>query len=94
MLTYIFYELNFSEYIQPRAVLFNFEAELALLGAILLNNRAMERVIKFLRPEHFADPVHGLIFDAPAQLIGQRRRIGTRAIFPASPQDFAIWTRC
>ena len=32
----------------------NFEAEQALLGAILLNNRAIERVSEFLRAEHFA----------------------------------------
>ena len=36
----------------------NFEAEMALLGAILANNRAYERVSEFLRPEHFADVVY------------------------------------
>lgn len=46
----------------------NYEAEQALLGAILLNNRAMERV-EFLRPEHFADPTHGRIFAACGKLI-------------------------
>ncbi len=38
----------------------NFEAEQALLGAILLSNRAYERVSEFLQPDHFADPVHDL----------------------------------
>lgn len=33
----------------------NYEAEQALLGAILSNNRAIEKVNEFLRPEHFAD---------------------------------------
>src|SRR3546814_2121205 len=33
----------------------NLEAEQALLGAVLVNNRAYERVSEFLRPEHFAD---------------------------------------
>ncbi|HSV29869.1 MAG TPA: DnaB-like helicase N-terminal domain-containing protein, partial [Candidatus Omnitrophota bacterium] len=47
----------------------NFEAEQALLGAILLNNRSLEKVAEFLRPEHFADPVHGRIFAACAKLI-------------------------
>ena len=42
----------------------NFEAEQALLGAILLNNRAIERVSEFLRPEHFAEPLHGRIYQA------------------------------
>jgi replicative DNA helicase len=47
----------------------NFEAEQALLGAILLSNRAYERVSEFLRPEHFADPVHGRIFATCGKLI-------------------------
>ncbi len=47
----------------------NFEAEQALLGAILLNNRAFERVSEFLRPEHFADPTHGRIYAACGKLI-------------------------
>jgi len=47
----------------------NLEAEQALLGAVLLNNRAYERVSEFLRPEHFADPVHGRIYAACGKLI-------------------------
>ncbi|MBC7954182.1 MAG: replicative DNA helicase [Rhodospirillaceae bacterium] len=47
----------------------NYEAEQALLGAILLNNRAFEKVSEFLRQEHFADPVHGRIFAACGKLI-------------------------
>lgn len=47
----------------------NDEAEMALLGAILHNNRAFERVIEFLRPEHFANRVHGKIFEAVGKLI-------------------------
>src|SRR5512146_1140662 len=42
----------------------NLEAEQALLGALLANNKAYERVGEFLAPEHFADPVHGRIFGA------------------------------
>ena len=47
----------------------NFEAEQGLLGAILINNRAFERVSEFLRPDHFADPLHGRIFEACGTLI-------------------------
>ena len=47
----------------------NFAAEQALLGAILGNQRAYERVSEFLRPEHFADPVHGRIYEACGRLI-------------------------
>jgi len=52
-----------------RAPPHNYEAEQALLGAVLLNNRAFERVSEFLRAEHFADPVHGRLFAACGKLI-------------------------
>src|SRR5690242_18440275 len=45
----------------------NLQAEQALLGALLANNRAYERVSEFLSPEHFADPVHGRIYQAIAR---------------------------
>ena len=47
----------------------NIEIEIALLGAILVNNRAYEKVSEFLLPEHFADGVHGRIFEACGKLI-------------------------
>lgn len=39
-------------------------AEQALLGAILFNNRAYGMVADFLKPEHFADPLHALVYEA------------------------------
>jgi replicative DNA helicase len=47
----------------------NVQAEQALLGALLANNRAYERVSEFLSPDHFADPIHGRIFTAIARRI-------------------------
>jgi replicative DNA helicase len=47
----------------------NFEAEQALLGAILVNNAAYQRVAEFLKPEHFADPLHGKLYDSLSKLI-------------------------
>ncbi len=47
----------------------NMQAEQALLGALLANNRAYERVSEFLIPEHFADPVHGRIYQAIARRV-------------------------
>ena len=47
----------------------NIEAEQALLGAILVNNDAFDRVSDFLRPEHFSEEVHRRIFDVAGQLI-------------------------
>lgn len=40
----------------------NLQAEQALLGAILANNKAFHAVSEFLRPEHFADPAHQSIY--------------------------------
>ncbi len=47
----------------------NVQAEQALLGALLANNRAYERVSEFLAPEHFADPIHGRIYQAIARRV-------------------------
>ena len=47
----------------------NFEAEKALIGAIFANNNAYDRVADFLKPNHFADPIHGRIFESASKLI-------------------------
>ena len=47
----------------------NAQAEQALLGALLANNKAYERVSEFLAPEHFVDPIHGRIYQAIARRI-------------------------
>src|SRR3954451_7037981 len=47
----------------------NIEAEQALLGAILVNNDACDRVSGFLNPEHFFEGVHARIYEAASTLI-------------------------
>ncbi len=47
----------------------NIEAEQALLGAILINNDAFDRVSDFLKPEHFSEEIHRRIFEVMASLI-------------------------
>jgi replicative DNA helicase len=47
----------------------NIEAEQALLGAILVNNDAFDRVSDFLRAEHFSEELHRRIYDIMASLI-------------------------
>ena len=49
----------------------NIEAEQALLGAILANNHALEKVSEFLKPVHFASPVHAAIYQAILALHGR-----------------------
>ena len=52
-----------------RAAPHNLEAEQALLGAILVNNEAHDRVSGFLEPQHFYDPLHQQIYETAAKLI-------------------------
>ncbi len=47
----------------------NIEAEQALIGAILANNKAYEKVSDFLKAKHFADSTHAKIFDEMSKLI-------------------------
>lgn len=49
----------------------NIEAEQALIGAILANNKAFEKVSEFLKSQHFADSIHAKIFEVMALLIGR-----------------------
>ena len=52
-----------------RAAPHNLEAEQALLGAILVNNEAIDRVSSFLKPTHFYDTLHGRLYEAASKLI-------------------------
>ncbi|MEE8274970.1 MAG: DnaB-like helicase N-terminal domain-containing protein, partial [Alphaproteobacteria bacterium] len=54
----------------------NIEAEQALLGAMLVNNEAANRVSAFLRPEHFFHQIHGRIFAAIVKMV-ERGQIAT-----------------
>ncbi|MFN3868800.1 MAG: replicative DNA helicase [Hyphomicrobiaceae bacterium] len=53
----------------------NIDAEQALLGAILVNNEALDRVSQFLRPEHFYDPLHAQIFEIAGKLIQAGKKV-------------------
>lgn len=67
----------------------NEEAEQALLGALLVNNRAYEMVADFLRPEHFYDPAHQRIFTAIASEVSVGRKadpVTLRRMFDADPE--------
>mgnify|MGYP003693850831 CR=1 FL=1 len=65
----------------------NFEAEQALLGAILVNNAAYQRVAEFLRPEHFADPLHGKLFDSLSRLIERGQVVSAMTLKTYVEQD-------
>src|SRR5436189_6381664 len=46
----------------------NVEAEAALLGALMIDNRLVEDVQLKLRPEHFFEPLHGRIYESILRL--------------------------
>ncbi len=52
-----------------RVIPSNVEVEQALLGALLVNNRSLEKVSEFLRPEHFYNAIHGKIYEAISKFI-------------------------
>ena len=52
-----------------RTVPHNIEAEMALLGAILINNEACDRVSQFLTADHFFEALHARIFNSASNLI-------------------------
>lgn len=52
----------------PKTLPTNLEAEQAVLAAVLMNNRALERVSDFLLPEHFSHPAHAEIYKLAMRL--------------------------
>jgi replicative DNA helicase len=48
----------------PRQVPYDIDVEQALLGAILVDNYALERVSSVVKSEHFYDPLHQRIYEA------------------------------
>jgi replicative DNA helicase len=47
----------------------NLEAEQGLLGVLLIDNRALEKVGDFLKPAHFYLPAHQRVYDAIVKMI-------------------------
>jgi replicative DNA helicase len=53
----------------PAALPHNVEAEAALLGALMIDNRLAEDIQMKLRPDHFFEPLHGRIYDQILRLL-------------------------
>ena len=49
----------------------NIEAEQALIGALLVNNKAYEKISEILKPAYFADATHQKIFEIMTKLISK-----------------------
>jgi len=68
----------------------NLEAEQALLGAILVNNEAAQKVQSFLMAEHFYEPVHGRIYQAVITLLDKNQVADPVKLKPYFEQDEAL----
>jgi replicative DNA helicase len=68
----------------------NLEVEQALLGAVLMNNAAHEKVNEILRPEHFYDPVHARIYAAVETLINRGQIADPRTLRGMFEHDPAL----
>ena len=71
-----------------RAAPHNLDAEQALLGAMLVNNEAHDRVSSFLDPHHFFDPLHQQIYETAAKLIASGKQatpVTLRTFFESAP---------
>lgn len=68
----------------------NLEAEQALLGAILVNNEAGQKVQGFLLPEHFYEPVHGRIYDSILKLMDKNQIADPVKLKPYFENDEAL----
>jgi replicative DNA helicase len=60
----------------------NLQAEQALLGAVLVNNEAFEKVSAIIEPEHLFDPLHQRIYEAFGKLRHQGRVVTFTTLAP------------
>ncbi|MBB4264654.1 replicative DNA helicase [Roseospira visakhapatnamensis] len=66
------------------------EAEQAFLGALLTNNKVMETVGEFLRPEHFIHPAHAHIYDTCQRLIERNQVANPVTVKPYVDSDESL----
>ena len=73
-----------------RDIPLNVGAEQSLLGAILSNNLALEKVEDFLEPKHFSSKINSIIFDTLKRLItnNQIADLTTIKVFLENNEDF------
>lgn len=66
------------------------EAEQAFLGALLSNNRVLEKAGEFLRPEHFTHPAHALIYETCQRMIERNQIANPVTVKPYVENDEAL----
>jgi replicative DNA helicase len=74
----------------PQTLPQNVEAEAALLGALMIDNRLVEDVQLKLRPEHFFEPLHGRIYEAVLRMTDANRVANPVTLKPMFDGDDAM----
>jgi replicative DNA helicase len=75
---------------EPSVLPCNLEAESALLGALMIDNRIAEDVQLRLRSDHFHDPLHGRIYDAILKLVDKNMIANPVTLRPMFDADEAM----
>jgi replicative DNA helicase len=68
----------------------NVEAEAALLGALMIDNRLVEDVQLKLKPHHFFEPLHGRIYEAILRMTDNNRIANPVTLRPLFDSDESI----
>ncbi|MCW2351396.1 replicative DNA helicase [Sphingobium sp. B1D7B] len=68
----------------------NVEAEAALIGALMIDNRIVEDVQMELRAEHFFEPLHGRIYEAILKLVDRNMVANPVTLKPLLESDPAL----
>ena len=68
----------------------NVEAEAALLGALMIDNRLVEDIQLKVRPDHFFEPLHGRIYEAILKLTDSNRVANPVTLRPLFEADESI----
>ena len=68
----------------------NVEAEAALLGALMIDNRLVEDVQLKLKPHHFFEPLHGRIYEAVLKLTDRNMVANPVTLRPSFEGDEAM----
>ena len=74
----------------PAALPQNVEAEAALLGALMIDNRLVEDIQLRLKPHHFFEPLHGRIYEAVLRMTDKNMVANPVTLKPIFAADEAM----
>ena len=89
----IIHNINKEKKLSEIDELSNIEAEIALIGCLLKENKFFEKISDFLLPEHFTNPLHSKLFSIISKLINQNQLVSPITLknyFSSSKEDYNI----